>query len=142
MLALRSTAAIIRLLGTLIDSHVPVLDALRLTRSAAGNARYEKLIDNAIDSVERGNEISAAFNDPQLISPSVYEAFANGEKTGQVAPLLLAVAEFLDEENEVIIKSLKSILEPILLILLGSLVAFVAISMFMPLFDLAAMSSG
>ncbi|MHC4996240.1 MAG: type II secretion system F family protein [Planctomycetota bacterium] len=134
------TARVIRLLGTLIDSHVPVLDALSLTRSAAGNARYEGLIDNARDAVERGKEISSAFNDPGLISPSVYEAFANGEKTVQVAPLLLAVADFLDEENEVTIKSLKSVLEPILLVLLGALVAFVAISMFMPLFDLASMS--
>lgn len=77
-----------------------------------------------------------------MISPSVYEAIRSGEQTGQVGPLLLNIADFLDEENEIVVRSLSSILEPVILILMGVLVGFMALSMFLPLFDLTSMTQG
>ena len=77
-----------------------------------------------------------------LISPYVTEAIRNGEQSGQVGPLLISIADFLDEENDVVIKSLTSILEPMILIVLGLMVGVIALSMFMPLFDLTAMTGG
>ncbi len=136
------TARITRLLGTLVQSHVPLLDALALTREAAGNTYYRQLIVNAEKVVEKGEPISIAFSDDKLISPSVYEAIRSGEATGQVGPLLLNLSEFMDDENEVVLRSLTSILEPIILVVLGALVAFVALSMFLPLFDLTAQAGG
>jgi type II secretory pathway component PulF len=59
----------------------------------------------------------------------------SGEQSGQIGNLLLNISDFLDEENEVIVKSLTSILEPLILIVMGVLVGFIAISMFLPLFD-------
>ena len=136
------TARIARVLGVLIESHVPLLEALALTREATGNSCYADLIDQAEEAVTKGENISSAFARSSLINSYVTEAIRNGEQTGQVAPLLLSIADFLDEENEVVIKSLTSIIEPIILIVLGLLVGLVALSMFMPLFDLTAMAGG
>lgn len=132
------TARIARLLGVLSDSHVPLLEALALTKAAAGNIHYRRLMDKAENAVTRGDPISAAFSDEKLISPSVYEAMRSGEATGRVSAMLINMADFMDEENEVLLKTLASILEPAILIGLGVLVGLVALSMFMPLFDLTA----
>lgn len=132
------TARIARLLGVLMQSQVPLLEALSLTKAAAGNVHYERLIERAEEAVQRGEPISSAFADESLISPSVYEAIRSGESTGQIGPLLLSLADFMDEENETILRSLTSILEPVILVVLGALVALVALSMFLPLFDLTA----
>jgi len=66
----------------------------------------------------------------------------SGEQTGQMSTLLISIADYLDEENEVVVRSLTSIIEPVILIVLGVMVGFVAISMFLPLFDLTATTSG
>jgi type II secretory pathway component PulF len=137
-----STARIVRMLGVLMESHVPVLEALRLTRDTTTNFQYRELMDRAEKAVSQGEEISSVFGDTDLITPAVYEATRSGEKSGQVGPLLLNLAEFLDEENEVTLKALTSIIEPVILIVMGLLVGFVALSMFMPLFDVTSMTGG
>ena len=135
-----ATARIIRLLGVLMEGHVPVLEALKLTRSATTNVHYSELIRRAQDMVSKGEPISSGFGRTNLISPSVYETVRSGEHSGQVGPLLTNLANFLDEENEVTLRSLTSIIEPLILVFLGLLVGFVAVSMFLPLFDLTSMT--
>ena len=135
-------ARVTRLLGIQLESKVPLLDALRLTRQAAGNLLVRDLITRAEDAATRGEPISVAFANGDLISPTICEAIRSGEQTGQMATLLVSVADFLDEENEVVIRSLTSLIEPLILVVLGVLVGFVALSMFLPLFDLTATTSG
>ncbi len=137
-----ATARVARLLGTLLENSVPLLEALELTRHATGNVHYQRLVIRAEEAVTRGEPVSVAFRDERLIDPSVYEALRSGEATGQIAPLLLNIADFLDEDNEIILRSLTSILEPIILVILGLLVGTVALSMFLPLFDLTASVGG
>lgn len=137
-----ATARLTRVLGVLVESHVPLLEALKLTRQSAGNSHYADLIAGAEDAVTRGESISAAFASSTLISPYITEAIRNGENSGQIGPLLISVADFLDEENEVVVKSLTSIIEPIILIVLGLMVGVIALSMFLPLFDMTAMAGG
>jgi type II secretory pathway component PulF len=137
-----ATARIVRLLAVLLEGHVPVLESLQYVRQAAGNIHYGELIALAEDHVLKGEPISLAFADEKLISPSVHQAIQSGEESGRLDSLLLNVADFLDEENEVIVRSLASIIEPGILIVMGVLVGFIAISMFMPLFDLTAMTQG
>ncbi len=136
------TARIIRLLGILTDSHLPIQDILALTRGASGNVHYAAILDKAEEVVGHGEPVSSAFRDTKLISPSVYESLRSGEQSGQVGPLLLELAEFMDDENEFALKSLTSIIEPVMLVIMGIAVGFVAISVFMPLFDVTAMVSG
>jgi type II secretory pathway component PulF len=137
-----ATARIARLLGILMNSHLPVLECLRLTRGAVGNIHYVRLLARAEEAVSRGEPISSAFKDTDLISSSAYEATRSGEQSGQVSALLLDLAEFLDEENEIGLKGLISLLEPTILIFMGVLVAFVALSIFTPLFDATSLAGG
>ena len=125
-----------------MDSHVPILEALSLTRRAMANLHYRDLIAKAEQSVKRGEPISNAFEDTDMVAPVVCQTISSGEKSGQVGPLLQNLADFLDEENEVILRSLVSIIEPVILIIMGVVVGFVALSMFMPLFDLTAATGG
>ncbi len=137
-----ATARITRVLGVLIEGKVPLLDALQLTRESTGNSRYVALVDRAIDMVTRGEPVSSAFVESPLIPKSVSEAVRSGERTGQLGPVLSNLSDFLDEDNEVIVKSIASIIEPVILMGLGVLVGFVALSMFLPLFDLTASAGG
>lgn len=136
------TARIVRLLGVLMNSHLPLLQVLELVRGSAGNRHYAALIERAEAAVGQGEPVSSAFNNPDLIAPSVYEAFRSGEASGRIAPSLITVADFLEEENDVIVSSLTKILEPLILIVLGGMVGLLAVSMFLPLFDLTAMAGG
>jgi len=136
------TARIIRLLGVLLQGKVPLVEALELTKDSITNHLYVNLVTKATDAVTRGESLAGAFSDSNLIVASVHEAMRSGERSGQMGPLLNTIADFLDEENEITLRSLTSILEPMILIVLGVFVGFVAISMFMPLFDLTAATRG
>lgn len=137
-----ATARVTRVLGVLIEGRVPLMEALHLARESTGNSRYAALVDRAVDAVTRGEPVSTAFFGTPLISESVAEAIRSGERTGQLGPVLTNLSDFLDEDNEVIVKSIASIIEPIILMALGVLVGFVALSMFLPLFDLTSMAGG
>jgi type II secretory pathway component PulF len=76
------------------------------------------------------------------MSPTVVEALETGEQSGKVGQVLSGIAEVLDEDNEIILRSISSIIEPIILVMLGAVVGVVALSMFLPLFDLTATTSG
>jgi type IV pilus assembly protein PilC len=129
-------------MGVLMVSRVAVLDALRLTRQSVKNCHYAALMVEAEEAVTHGKPISTAFSQSDLVSPAICEAIRSGEQSGQVGPLLLNMADFLDDENEVVLRSLTTIIEPVILIVMGGLVALIAVSLFMPLFDLTAMTQG
>ena len=137
-----AVARIARVLGVLLAGRVPLLEALGLARQTVSNSRYVELVARAEDAVTRGSNVSTVFAATDLVSPALCEAIRAGEQSGQIGPLLLNIADFLDEENEVVVKSLTSILEPVILIALGLVVGLVALSMFMPLFDLTAAAHG
>jgi type IV pilus assembly protein PilC len=136
------SARIARLLGVLLESKIPLVEALALVRQAAVNMHYGRLLASAEDAVSRGQSISSIMAESELIVPPVQEAIRNGELSGQLGRPLVQMADFLDEENEVVVKSLMSLLEPLILIVLGLIVGVIAISMFLPLFDLVANVGG
>jgi type IV pilus assembly protein PilC len=136
------TARVARLLGTLLESRVPLLDALKLTRQSTGNVHYAMLVARAEDAVMRGEAVSTVLSGSDLISPPVQEALRNGEQSGRLGSPLVHMADFLDEENEVVVRTLTALLEPAILIVLGALVGLMALSMFLPLFDLVAAAGG
>lgn len=137
------TARFARLMGVLLESRVPMLESLELTRDASGNLRYAELMNKASELLQRGEPLSAAIaGRGGLIDVSVCEAIKSGERSGQVGPVLSSMADFIEEQNEVVIKSLTSLVEPLILITLGVVVGLMATSMFMPLFDLTASAGG
>ena len=128
------------MLGVLLDSKVPLTDALQLTRDSTGNSLFAELITQTEDAVARGETVSGTFAGSPLINPYFAEALRHGEQSGQMSPVLLDMADFMDEENEVLVQTLSKLLEPIMLVALGIVVAFIAISLFMPLFDLTSLT--
>lgn len=137
------TARLARVLGVLLEGRVPLLDALSLTRLSMGNAAYANLIARAEDAATRGESISPGLAEFEsagvpLISPAAGESIRSGERTGKLGPVLLNIADALDEDNEIVVRSLTSIIEPIILLALGLIVGVVALSMFVPLFDLTS----
>ena len=136
------TARITRLMGVLLDARVPMLEAIDLTRQSVGNAKYVGLLDDAEDAVTKGDSISSAFGRNGLMVSSACEAIRNGEQSGRLAEVMIHISDYLDEDNETIVKSASSLIEPVIMIGLGLMVGFVAISMFLPLFDLTAAAGG
>jgi type IV pilus assembly protein PilC len=136
------SARLSRMLGTLLESRVPLLEALQLTRQSATIVHYHTLLTRAEDAVSRGEPISAVLGNTDLIAACVQEALRNGEQSGQIGQPLIHMADFLDEENDVVVKSLTSIIEPAILIVLGLIVGVIALSMFLPLFDLVSAAHG
>lgn len=136
------TAKLARMLGVLLESKVTLLDALKLTKDSTRYARYVHLIASAEDAVGRGEPMSAILSESDLISPSVQEAIRTGEQSGRLGAPLVQMADFLDDENDIVVKSLTRLLEPIILGGLGVLVGIIALSMFLPLFDLVASAQG
>ncbi|MFG0313079.1 MAG: type II secretion system F family protein, partial [Phycisphaerales bacterium] len=136
------TANITRLMGVLLEAKVPMLESIELTRESVNNPKYIELLDRAEDAVTRGEPISSAFSKGGLMISSACEAVRNGEQTGRLAEVLVHVSDYLDEDNETFVKSASSLIEPIIMVGLGLMVGFVAISMFLPLFDLTASAGG
>ncbi len=136
------TARIARILGVLLDGRVTLVDALALTSASAGNGLYQSLLREAQDAVTRGESMCGALSDARLIPASVCEAVRSGERSGQLAAVLLSVADFMDEDNEISLRTISSLIEPVILIVLGLVVGVIATSMFLPLFDLTSAGGG
>ena len=100
------------MLGVLLNGKVPLLEALGLARQTARNVHFSTSSPGP-RRPSRGGRASARFAESDLVSPSLVEAIRSGEQSGQMAALLLNIADFLDEDNEVVVKSLTSILEPV-----------------------------
>ncbi|MBL4809761.1 MAG: type II secretion system F family protein [Phycisphaerales bacterium] len=132
------TARIFRVLGLLIESKVPILESIELTRRSVSNSLYKNLLTKAEEAVTIGEPVSIAFAADNLILPSAVQAIKNAEQSGRMGPVMIQLADYLDEENETVIKSISSLIEPLIMIGLGIMVGFIAVSMFLPLFDLTA----
>lgn len=137
-----SAAHVARVMGILVEGKVALLECMRLVQGTIGNTLYVRLLQNAQDAVTRGESAAAAIAEPvdglRLFPPSVIEAFRSGERSGKVGPVLISVADALDEDNDVLLRATTRLLEPLILSILGVIVGVVTLSMFMPLFDLAA----
>ncbi len=135
-------ARIARMLGVLLQSHVKLLEALELTRQASGNVHYRELLTLTSDRVTTGDSLASVLSNSDLVTPSFAETVRNGEESGRLGEALTGLAEFMDEDNETAVKSLTSLIEPAILVVLGLVVGFVAISLFLPLFDITAATGG
>jgi type IV pilus assembly protein PilC len=123
-----------RTLASLTSAGVPLLQALEITGKTGGNVVVEEAMDNVIASVKRGGTISAPLAQAPIFPVMVTHMVGVGEETGALDTMLEKVAEFYEDQVEASVKALTSILEPIMIIVIGSIVGFIVISMYMPLF--------
>jgi type IV pilus assembly protein PilC len=124
-----------RTLASLTAAGVPLLQALEITGRTGGNVAVEESMDGVIASVKRGGTIAAPLAQAPIFPAMVTHMVGVGEETGALDEMLDRVAEFFEEQVEASVKALTSILEPIMIIVIGGIVGFIVISMYLPLFE-------
>lgn len=126
-----------RTLSTLITSGVPILDGLTITSRTAGNKLIEYAIIKARTSISEGETIAEPLARSEIFPPMVTQMIAVGESTGSLDSMLAKIADFYEEEVDVAVATLTSLLEPLLMVFLGVTVGGVVIAMYMPIFKIA-----
>ncbi len=124
-----------RTLASLTSAGVPLLQALEITGRTGGNVAIEEAMDGVIASVKRGGTIAAPLAQAPIFPQMVTHMVGVGEETGALDAMLDRIAEFYEEQVEASVKALTSILEPIMIIVIGGIVGFIVISMYLPLFE-------
>jgi type IV pilus assembly protein PilC len=125
-----------RTFSGLVHSGVPLLQAIDITAKTAGNSHMERAMDDVKVSVQRGGTIAEPLRQSKMFPTMVAHMVGVGEETGNLDGMLSKVADFYEDEVAAVIKALTSILEPVMIILVGAIVGFIVISMYLPLFQL------
>lgn len=129
-------ARVTRTLGTLIASGVPILEGLLIARDTSGNHVFERAFDNIYTAIREGETIAVPLKEAKIVDDMVVNMVDVGEETGALDDMLYRVADVYDEEVEVKVESLVSLLEPIMVVVLGLIVGFIVIALFLPLIKL------
>jgi len=130
------TARIMRTLGTLIASGVPILEALTIARDTAGNAVFRRAFDNIYAAIREGESIAVPLKEARIVDDLVVNMVDVGEETGALDNMMYKVADVYDEEVNVLVDGLVKLIEPMLVVGLGLVVGFIVIALFMPLIKL------
>ncbi len=131
-------ARVLRVWAAMLRSHVPVLDALRQSRAAIRNAACLRALSQVEEAVTSGGRLGPALASAGLADAVIVAALRTGEENGRLAEATEFVSNWLDEDNAATIQQVTRLAEPLLLAVMGVVVGFVAMSLFVPLFDLAS----
>ncbi len=133
-----AVARFARTLGTLVSSGVPILDGLLIVSRTAGNRTVETAILNARASIREGETIAEPLGRGGIFPPMVIQMISVGESTGALDSMLTKIADFYDDEVDVAVSNLTSLLEPFLMVFLGVVIGGVVIAMYLPIFQMAS----
>lgn len=122
-----------RTMGTLISAGVPILEAVTITGQTAGNYVFEKALRNVHDSIREGETFATPLRESKTCDAIVVNMIDVGEETGEMDAMLLKIADNYDEEVDVAVASLVSLLEPLMVVVLGGMVGTIVVAMFMPM---------
>ncbi|KPK51143.1 MAG: type II secretion system protein GspF [Myxococcales bacterium SG8_38_1] len=139
LLIMVAVARFSRTLATLLASGVPVLTAMDITRNVLGNTELMRVVEDARESVREGEGIAKPLRQGERFPPIVTHMIAVGERTGQLEEMLIHVADAYDQQIEVRVGALTSILEPLLIVVMGAVVGGIAFAILMPLLQLNEM---
>jgi type IV pilus assembly protein PilC len=131
-----------RTLATLLTSGVPILEGLNITAKTAGNAILEQTIYTLRQRIEEGGNMADPMRQSGFFPPMVTQMVAVGESTGEMDSMLVKVADFYEEEVDVVVANLLTILEPVLMVFLGVIVGGIVVAMYLPLFKLIKVLAG
>lgn len=129
-------------MGVMINAGVPVLDTLMITSQISGNVHYEKMWQTACQSVKQGKKISYSLEMTPLMPGNVVQMIRSGEESGSLSDVLRDVSEFYSRELKSTIKIVTSMIEPIMIVIMGALVGFIASSIILPIFKMSSAVSG
>ncbi|HEY6508747.1 MAG TPA: type II secretion system F family protein, partial [Vicinamibacterales bacterium] len=137
-----AVARFCRTLATLLASGVSILEALDITARTAGNAVVERALNVTRKSIEGGETIAVPLKETGVFPPMVVQMIGVGEATGALDTMLGKIAEFYEEEVDVAVAGLLTLLEPLMIALLGGIVGGIVIAMYMPIFALISNLTG
>jgi len=123
-----------RTFSALYSAGVPIMHAIEVTGQTAGNTVVDRAMASVIESVKAGGSIAAPLRDAPIFPSMVAQMIAVGEETGNLDTMLTKVADFYEDEVAAAVKALTSILEPVMIILVGGITGFIVIAMYMPMF--------
>jgi type IV pilus assembly protein PilC len=128
-----SIARFTRTLGTLISAGVPILEAIKITRETSSNEVYRNMLQRVHDSIREGDSFANPLRQSKTVDSIVVNMVDVGEETGELDKMLMKVADNYDEEVDVLVASLVSLLEPIMVVVLGGIVLFIVLALFLPM---------
>ena len=132
-----AVAKFTRTLGTLVSSGVPIMDALEIVASTAGN----KVITNAVlyvrDRIAEGKNIAEPLMEQPVFPKMVVQMIAVGESTGAMDIMLTKIADFYDDEVDASVDGITSLIEPLIMVVLGGIISVVLLAMYLPIFNMA-----
>ncbi|MBD3883222.1 type II secretion system F family protein [Phormidium tenue FACHB-886] len=131
-----ATARFCRTFGALSRSGVPILTALEIVRDTSGNQVIANAIDEARKEVQTGGMISLALQKEQVFPVMAIQMISIGEETGEIDTMMMKVADFYEDEVEQAVKALTSVLEPIMIVVLGGMVGSILVAMYLPIFSI------
>jgi len=137
-----AVARFCRTLSTLLASGVAILEALEITARTAGNAVVEEAIVTTRRSIERGETIAQPLKETAVFPPMVVQMIGVGEATGALDTMLSKIADFYEEEVDVAVAGLLTLMEPLMIALLGGIVGGIVIALYMPIFSLISKLTG
>jgi type IV pilus assembly protein PilC len=123
-----------RTFSALYSAGVPIMQAIEVTGKTAGNAVVERAMDDVVASVKSGGSLSAPLANAPIFPGMVTQMIAVGEETGNLDTMLTKVADFYEDEVSAAVKAMTSILEPVMIMIVGLIVGFIVIAMYMPMF--------
>lgn len=130
-------ARVVRVWAAMLRCHVPLLEVIRQSREAVANAAFLRLVDQVQESVSSGGRMGDAIGATGLADPVIASAILTGEENGRLAEAADFVSSWLDEDNASMVQQVTRMAEPLLLAVMGIVVGFVAMGLFIPLFDMA-----
>jgi type IV pilus assembly protein PilC len=139
MLKKVSVAKFTRTLGTLIKSGVPILQALDTVAKTAGNRIVEGAIQMARESIREGEKIADPLRESGVFPPMVIQMISVGEETGNLETMLNKIADFYDQEVDTAVKAATSLIEPIIICVMGVVIGAIVICMFLPIFQMSSL---
>jgi len=131
-----SVARFTRTLGTLISAGVPILDAINITKETSGNEVYARALTKVHDAIREGESMADPLRATKVCDAIVVNMIDVGEETGDLDKMLIKVADNYDSDVDVLVGSLISILEPVMVVVLGVIVGFIVVALFMPMISL------
>ena len=129
-------ARLTRTLGALMKSGLPVITAMEITQRVIQNSLIAEAMSDIRDSVHKGDNIADAVRTTGLFPPVVYHLIATGQMSGNIEDGLIDIAEMYDTEVETAVRTLTSLLEPIILLVMGGVVAFIVLAILLPIFEI------
>jgi type IV pilus assembly protein PilC len=131
-----------RTLGTLISSGVPILDGLEITAQTSGNKVIEEAIMETRGSIREGETIAAPLKQSKVFPPMVVSMISIGEETGALDEMLNKIAAFYDDEVNTAVETMTSVIEPLMIVVMGLVVGGMVVAMYMPMFKLVSVVAG